>query len=669
MEMQLPRPSKEQTQERLPSLAECLKRPISPDPLLRELRIKPPAEVQQQQQQPPQRTSAVSIDDPDVRIAAQALGDLRADFVQTPLHRHNTPHSTAIVSSNDHQQRQQQQQHHSQNPTQQPEPLLTLLETSHPLLSTAINGSLSAYSVSKSYSPRFKYGAEFVERHIGSPVASTVGSVGRRTGVEGGVRWWLGGSRRPNHMSRISPSSSQEQHQQSGEGGSSKRRKVITEREHGDYHSEDFDLERGGGFLCRTHSASLPAYSERRLSEASCVESLPAYDDMRSPSYEAHCAGGGALIPTSQSSQQEISQHHQHSSQHHHHPTWQSRLMVSTSGFGVAMSEESLRSLRYCLTWLRWANQHLGKVVVALKGLVEQWDQNTSTSNIQQQRQSGQEFALQDTPKGDIKQEPTTNNTSGSNSTTTSLIPYPQSRDHLAQSIQALKEEVLSTLKKVVDIVSTYAGGALPEHARSFVRHSLNSLPQRFRTAFASSSSTTTITSLQHHQSYVNQYPQQQQQQQYPQEKYHEQGQSDEKRDHALQPSQSQSQCETISSAQRIIVLAKEGLDMMAQVSSVLDATIASAEDWCERLGRKKRGEREMEVDEREGDQDQDRDQDMMDCTGGGDGGDGRRDLETDDGRKKMEWKRDEQEQEEVVMNEREFKNEMVEIKNEDEIR
>jgi len=41
------------------------------------------------------------------------------------------------------------------------------------------------------------------------------------------------------------------------------------------------------------------------------------------------------------------------------------------------------------------------------------------------------------------------------------------------------------------------------------------------------------------------------------------------------------------------MVLAKEGLDMMVQVSGVLDGTIVSAEEWCERLGRKKRGEAE----------------------------------------------------------------------------
>lgn len=53
-----------------------------------------------------------------------------------------------------------------------------------------------------------------------------------------------------------------------------------------------------------------------------------------------------------------------------------------------------------------------------------------------------------------------------------------------------------------------------------------------------------------------------------------------------------------------MIVLATEGLDMMAQVSGVLDSTIASAEGWCDRLGRRRRsgdgdgnGEGEVETE------------------------------------------------------------------------
>ena len=70
--------------------------------------------------------------------------------------------------------------------------------------------------------------------------------------------------------------------------------------------------------------------------------------------------------------------------------TWQSRLVISTSGLGVAMSQESLFRLQYCLTWLRWANGRLGKAVVALQGALREWEharaQNGADSSVLSQR-------------------------------------------------------------------------------------------------------------------------------------------------------------------------------------------------------------------------------------------------------------------------------------------
>src|SRR6185312_15630391 len=106
--------------------------------------------------------------------------------------------------------------------------------------------------------------------------------------------------------------------------------------------------------------------------------------------------------------------------------TWQSRLVISTSGLGVAMSEESLRSLQYCLTWLRWANGRLGRAIVALQNAMTEWENHKQKS--------------QDLESGEGEER-------------TSL---------LTQRIQAVKTDVLSTLKQVVDVVSKYAGGALP---------------------------------------------------------------------------------------------------------------------------------------------------------------------------------------------------------------
>ncbi|KAI9682548.1 MAG: hypothetical protein M1829_000341 [Trizodia sp. TS-e1964] len=436
--------------------------------------------------------SAVSLDDPDVRLAAEALGDLRADFV------HSSPKPYApLAPSSPHTTTSQ---HHAQQ-----EPLLSLLTSSHPLLSTAIHGSLSAYTSSKSYSPRFKYGAEFVERHIGTPVASTVGSVGRRTGVEGGVRWWLG--------ERRSNSRQSDPKNESGEAATHKRRKVSNESASKEF---DGDIERGLPF----HP---PYTATRRASQASFADSLPAYDDQRSPSYEAQA---GPLVAVAD--KQEA-------------PGWQTRLMISTSGLGAAMSEESLRSLRYCLTWLRWANIHLGKIVVALKNVLEEWDQAEAAV-----KHMPALAAPADAPTTDPLS--TTQESGPNQADPTSLVPTPH-QAALTSRITHLQASILSTLRQMVDIVSRYAGSALPENARLLVRRHLTSLPRRFQLAATSN---------------------------------------------ALQPATS----EPLGAARRMLVLATEGLDMMAQVSNVLDGTIGSAEGWCERLGRRKRALVEDECEE-----------------------------------------------------------------------
>ena len=189
------------------------------------------------------------------------------------------------------------------------------------------------------------------------------------------------------------------------------------------------------------------------------------------------------------------------------------------------MSEESLRSLKYCLNWLRWANEHIGKVIHALKNVLEQYEQGYNTIENGESTGNGQLIVRSDAE-----------------------------RTALNAKIAELKRDVLKTLKEVVDIVSKYAGGALPENARVLVRKHLTSLPQRFKLASSRS--------VENGQ----------------------QARTGEKGDR-----------EVTEGANRVLVLAKEGLDMMSQVSDVLDGTIISAEEWCERLGRSKRDDAERE--------------------------------------------------------------------------
>jgi hypothetical protein len=287
--------------------------------------------------------------------------------------------------------------------------------------------------------------------------------VGRKTGVEGGLRWAL-------------------QRRESADADRSKRRKT-----NGEAHPDQMDIERGLG------DAELSTRS-RRSSDLSLAEPLPPYDENRSPQYEEASPGNEKTHKDERTAGQP-------------RQTWQNRLMISTSGLGVAMSEESLRSLQYCLTWLKWANGRLGHAILALKNVLKQWDERRSTDP------------------------------SGADSSASSA-----NRTLLSQHIQAVKEDVLATLRQVVDIVSKYAGGALPENARNLVRRHLTSLPQRFRIAATSNPP----------------------------------------------PESSSSSSDAPINAHRVLVLAKEGLDMMAQVSGVVNDTLVSAETWCERLGRKR---------------------------------------------------------------------------------
>ncbi|KAH7145890.1 transcription factor Opi1-domain-containing protein [Dactylonectria estremocensis] len=442
------------------------------------------------------RSGSVSLDDPDVRLAAEALGDLRADFVSSPPNRN----SSLPVSPPTSHGFQTSARTRTQSP--QPEPLLSLLTTSHPLLASTIEGATSAYGGAKNFSPRFRSGAEYVEGYL-TPIANTVGSVGRRTGVEGGVRWFLGAGRRQNSDLETG-------------NGSKKRRKVDNSQSLSNKRVEGEGMKQIGGLqhLPSEIGAQQDPFSpskmgSRRMSTTSTIDTLPAYDEIRSPAYTETADAENSPRPSN--------------------GPWQSRLIMSTSGLSIAMSDESLRSLKYCLRWLKWANSHMGRVIGSLKDTLEQFDKEEAIAAPH----------LQATEKDDAMGE-------SSNNTT---INDQESRREIAARIASLKGDVLKTLQEVIITVSKYAGGALPENARILVRRHLTSLPQRFRVATMS--------------------------------------------DNAAQGNDADSESALREGAQKVLVLAKEGLDMVAQVSGVLDGTIVSAEEWCERMGKRRRNQDE----------------------------------------------------------------------------
>ncbi|KAF9737413.1 hypothetical protein PMIN03_000899 [Paraphaeosphaeria minitans] len=423
--------------------------------------------------------SVVSMEDPDVRLAAEALSGLgNPDFARSPTSR-------SITLS-------------ARESTVEPEPLLNLLTSAHPWLGGSINGSISAYNTTKTYSPRiFKYGAELIERNIGSPVVNTVSSVGRRTGVEQNLRRYLGEvHRRPSDL------------EQGDADRAGKRPRVMSPRagEPADVMDMDMDIE----------SESEYAISRARGgSQSSFAESLPAYDDHRSPKYEETTV---VTIDPATGKEVRTSRERPQSTQDRR-VNWSTQLIMTTSGLGVALSDTSLKSLKLCLRLLRGATKHIDSVMRALKLVVDEYE--TALRNA---RHSNGTYA-------DEKDATMVDSSSAQDAQVRAI----------ADRMKQLSSDIWTTLQSVVTSVSRYTGGALPQNASQVVRTQLLSVPQRWQLA-----SRTTATG-------------------------NEGGEGG---------------GEEVRGANRMLAFASEGLDMMGQITTVVDGTVQSAEGWLSRIGR-----------------------------------------------------------------------------------
>ncbi|KAF2685328.1 clock-controlled protein 8 [Lentithecium fluviatile CBS 122367] len=412
--------------------------------------------------------SVLSVDDPDVRLAAEALSGLgNPDFARSPTAR-------SVTLS-------------ARSPTAEPEPLLNLLTSAHPWLGGGINGSISAYNTTKTYSPRFvKYGAELIERNIGSPVVNTVSSVGRRTGVEKNLRRYLGEvHRRPSDLEQ-------------GDEGGRKRMRVMSPED-----ADAMDVEDGVD-RSRTRGGSLSSYAE----------SLPEYDEHRSPKYEESAIVTIDPITGKESSQQDSS------TAQDRRVNWSTQLIMTTSGLGVALSDASLKSLRICLGLLRSATKHIDNVMHALKQVLSEYEAVLRNSH---------------------ESDPQSGTTEDDTSMTNGADPHRDEQvRQIANRMKNLSTDIWLTLQRVVQSVSRYTGGALPQNASQVVRTQLLSVPLRWQMASRSTAA----------------------------------------------DAEQQRGGEEVRGAVRMLAFAKEGLDMIGQITTVVDGTVQSADAWLARIGR-----------------------------------------------------------------------------------
>ncbi|KAK3686154.1 transcription factor Opi1-domain-containing protein [Podospora appendiculata] len=348
------------------------------------------------------RGTSVSLDDPDVRIAAQALGDLKADLVSSPPGRNTSgfPRDRQAGGAGEGAGNVQ---------GRKPEPILTLI-TSQQLLAATFEGAMSAYNTGKNFSPHLRTGANYIEGYL-SPVAKVVGSVGRRTGVEGSLRWILSSTgRKTRHASDL----------ESGEGASHKRRRVkLTEKEI-EAHGRTSDYVEYG--------------TERRLSTSTVgtVDTLPAYDNKSSPAYTemAERSSMDGAEAGSSSPQPRLE-----------------RLVIMSSGLGVAMKEGSRHKLIIIIGWLRSTNERIAERVRELQALLKRYDAVAFSD--------GEDHVMGDSQEA-------------------------ASRSQLMASMVQLKHDIYNLIKASIDYISKHTRAVVPQNVAVLVTGHLKSLPGRY---------------------------------------------------------------------------------------------------------------------------------------------------------------------------------------------
>ncbi|KAI9591814.1 transcription factor Opi1-domain-containing protein [Syncephalis fuscata] len=199
----------------------------------------------------------------------------------------------------------------------------------------------------------------------------------------------------------------------------------------------------------------------------------------------------------------------------------------TAAGAGAAaLSEEGMRSLKYCLEWLSYAVRHIEHQIYLLRSFIA----SITDSNA--------------------------NNDDRNEATPSNAVAHPDT-----SPLATIKREVVETLRKVVEVIGQYAGACLPREARSTVRSFILGLPSRWASLSSDLSTVSSVVSTPCQSPLLTP---------------------------TTPPSMmlpgSQSQLTPVDSANRVLALATESLLMLKSVAGVFGETKDRAETLVDRL-------------------------------------------------------------------------------------
>ncbi|KAI9667077.1 MAG: hypothetical protein M1831_001254 [Alyxoria varia] len=290
----------------------------------------------------------------------------------------------------------------------------------------------------------------------------------------------------------------------------------------------------------------------RKNGSVSSVETLPTYEEP--PAYH------DARSPSSRHTEQMPPLNR----------SWSTQLVISTSGLGAALSTASLQSLKTCLRFLKQAIARVRYLMEQLKQLLEEYvrsppherthtqiypaEKNPNGVSGKRDSTSTSKSPIAEGDAMDVDQPTTGSQASTGHQSSATGQEDQQKRQPpyrtIADRIRALSHDIWNVVKSVPVTVSSYTGGgALPENAGAVVRWQLTSVPKRWHRAKEGARRASTADA--------------------------EAGPVD----------GGDREDGTMFWGRSMVRFAVEALDMMQQVSGVVQGTIESAEVWLERMG------------------------------------------------------------------------------------
>ncbi|OAV98472.1 hypothetical protein PTTG_25673 [Puccinia triticina 1-1 BBBD Race 1] len=206
---------------------------------------------------------------------------------------------------------------------------------------------------------------------------------------------------------------------------------------------------------------------------------------------------------------------------------WQNMLVeagVTAGGIGAAVSEESMKSLQYCLQWLHYATVHLDHQITVLRDFIHSLNVGASPESYGRSDARRESESELETEAEGLEKRMVTAAAAG--------------------RLAGIKTEVVETIRKVVAVVSRYAGVGLPEPAKQFVRTTILGLPLRWADAIQPSLSAPS----------------------------------------AHPPLGRHSKNATLLAAGRVLTFAVESLDMLKALTAIFSESVERADAWVERL-------------------------------------------------------------------------------------